>query len=182
MKLEGMVCPKCRSPLSFTDDKDYCFCSYCGTQVYKSADFTQNYTYRKVDEARIKEAEVKKEIEMAKLKASNRLDKTFLIYIICFAAFILIMLGQHFVSATLNERKGLISAGSYKDYTYENYDVVYKQFEAMGFTNIELVDLDDAGVLTGEVDTVKSVSIGGDDSFTDFDYFSKDEKVTIIYH
>lgn len=72
--------------------------------------------------------------------------------------------------------------GSSRDYINKNYKEVVAKFESMGFTNIELVDLDDAGVLTGEVDTVKSVSIGGDDSFTDFDYFSKDEKVTIVYH
>ena len=35
MSLESMVCPKCGAPLNFTEDQEYCFCSHCGTQVYK---------------------------------------------------------------------------------------------------------------------------------------------------
>ena len=36
MKLESITCPKCGAPLHFdSETQEYCFCSHCGTQVYK---------------------------------------------------------------------------------------------------------------------------------------------------
>lgn len=36
MALESMKCPNCGAPLHFdNENQEYCFCSSCGTQVYK---------------------------------------------------------------------------------------------------------------------------------------------------
>ena len=192
-------CNKCGSMVSddYKIDNSTYICPYCGnkipintgvdngnngnpnTNVNKRAQ--TNAVNRNVqnnnqnDEQKSKADYIRK-----KSKAENK--KTIIIVI---AALICIgILGNMY-----NCAKGCImggqekyKVGSSRDYINKNYKEVVAKFESMGFTNIELVDLDDAGVLTGEVDTVKSISIGGDDSFTDFDYFSKDEKVTIIYH
>ena len=52
----------------------------------------------------------------------------------------------------------------------------------MGFTNIVTVDLDDAGLAFWNDGKVKSVSIDGNDSFEDINYFYPDDKVIIKYH
>jgi len=33
--MEALVCPNCGSPLHFEEAQEYCYCSHCGTQVYK---------------------------------------------------------------------------------------------------------------------------------------------------
>lgn len=65
------VCPNCNATMDFEiSNREFVFCQYCGTKImlddYRS-------THRVVDEARIKEAEIKaqirlKELEIARLK------------------------------------------------------------------------------------------------------------------
>lgn len=59
MELKGMTCPKCGSQLNFTEDQDYCFCSHCGTQVYKNNTNETTVTYKEIDQAKLKEIEYK---------------------------------------------------------------------------------------------------------------------------
>ena len=77
--------------------------------------------------------------------------------------------------------KGMVSAGYASSYEKENYEYVVTQFEDLGFTNIETIDLDDAG-FRKKKNTVESVSIGGNSSFGEDDYFSLDTRVVITYH
>lgn len=79
------------------------------------------------------------------------------------------------------EAMGKISVGYHSDYEKENYQFVITQFEDMGFTNIETIDLDDAGFRKKE-DTVATVSIGGITDFSDDDYFDLSDRVVITYH
>lgn len=47
MELKGMNCPKCGSPLNFSEDREFCYCSHCGTQVYKEdVNFDKRIEYK----------------------------------------------------------------------------------------------------------------------------------------
>lgn len=95
------------------------------------------------------------------------------------------MLGEHIYSSIKTkaaESQGKILAGYYGDFEDKNYESVVAHFEAAGFTNIELIDLDDLGIAFWNNGKVESVSIGGDTSFDSSDYFSPDAKVIISYH
>ncbi len=62
-----ITCPNCGANLRIDDDRDIFFCEYCGTKIRKESD--HSYTkveqeIRYIDEARLKEAELKiKELE-----------------------------------------------------------------------------------------------------------------------
>lgn len=64
----------------------------------------------------------------------------------------------------------------------EDYKVVVAHFEAAGFTNIELIDLDDSGIAFWKSEKVEMISIGGNTDFETTDWFSPDTKVVISYH
>lgn len=56
MKVISLTCPGCGSNLSTEDGRKQCFCQYCGMKIMLD---DESITYRTVDEARIKEAEVR---------------------------------------------------------------------------------------------------------------------------
>ena len=46
-KLEVIKCPDCGSPLSFTEDQEFCYCSHCGSQIYKEdVHYDKNMEYK----------------------------------------------------------------------------------------------------------------------------------------
>lgn len=73
MKIVAKSCPKCHAPL--TDQSR--FCSHCGIPlVIEDESSKLQYTYQKVDDARIREADVHekirlKELEIDSLKLQN---------------------------------------------------------------------------------------------------------------
>lgn len=64
----------------------------------------------------------------------------------------------------------------------ENYQTVKLQLESAGFTNIELIDLNDGGFLGLDEEKVKLVSIAGDSDFEKDDYFFPNDKIIITYY
>ena len=64
MKLISMICPHCGAQLSIDMDRRQAFCQYCGTKLLLDDENSININNRIVDEARLKEAEVRlKELE-----------------------------------------------------------------------------------------------------------------------
>ena len=64
MKLFSMICPHCGAQLSIDLDRRQAFCQYCGNTLLVDDENTININNRIVDEARLKEAEVRlKELE-----------------------------------------------------------------------------------------------------------------------
>ena len=64
IQMISLKCPECRADLSVEDDRKECVCQYCGAKILID-DGATAHTYRKIDEARIKEAEVRfRELEM----------------------------------------------------------------------------------------------------------------------
>ena len=63
-------CPSCGAELTVKDDKrDFMFCEYCGTKV-RLDDYQE--THRFVDEARIRESENEKELEIKRMEFEER--------------------------------------------------------------------------------------------------------------
>lgn len=65
--LVPLTCPKCGGSIQAPEGTNKCFCTFCGTQLFID-DGSRTVTYRTVDEARIKEAEIEKELEFKKLE------------------------------------------------------------------------------------------------------------------
>lgn len=63
-----MKCPECKANLSVKEGRKYCFCQYCGTKIMLEDDRVNKtyYTYR--NEARLRQAEIDREIALKKLE------------------------------------------------------------------------------------------------------------------
>ena len=67
----SLKCPECNANLSVDESLKQCFCQYCGTKIMLD-DGSTNYVYRKVDEARIKEAEIRENIRLRELELEEK--------------------------------------------------------------------------------------------------------------
>ena len=71
MRIMSVKCPECNATLSIEDDRKRCFCQYCGTKIIID-DGSTTHTYRKIDEARIREADVKENIRLRELAIEEK--------------------------------------------------------------------------------------------------------------
>lgn len=62
----SLKCPECGANISVEAGRKECFCTYCAAKIIID-DGSTTHTYRKVDEARIKEAEVSEKIRLKEL-------------------------------------------------------------------------------------------------------------------
>lgn len=201
MKLKGMVCPQCGSQLHFDNtEQEFCFCSHCGTQVFRDDKNRKYYTIRKIDDAQIEKHKAEKEVRLSELELEDRKDqrekKENMVGIVVVLVLLLIMfafIAFLFISIENDEKErkdketayieqGYISAGNYGDYTDIDYNSAVTQLETLGFTNITTIDLGDSGLFKNKKDTVESISINGDKSFYSSDYFPPDTAIIIRYH
>lgn len=91
MKLISLKCPECDANLSIEEERTQCFCQYCGTKILLD-DGGKTYTYRKIDEARLKEAEVRLrelEIEEKEKRANRKKSKAKIVATIVLGIFLL---------------------------------------------------------------------------------------------
>ncbi len=66
MRMINLTCPHCGAELTVDAERQQAFCQYCGTKLLIDDDRTININQRIIDEARLKEAEVRlKELEFA---------------------------------------------------------------------------------------------------------------------
>ncbi len=81
----------------------------------------------------------------------------------------------------IDDRVGVPLSSS--DIEKQNYEIILRQFEDAGFTNIQVEKLEDlvTGWLTKD-GQIEQVTIDGDASFSKNHKYEKDAKVTIIYH
>lgn len=194
MKMISFECPKCKANLKIEADKKMAFCLYCGHQIYLDDEVKRSeHIERKIDDARIKEAETKKVLKLKELEYKERTDKrekkysAFLLLFLFLISIGLIFVGTWFdkqsaKEAARMESQGYLSAGNYYDYTEKNYEAVKAQLTALGFTNIENIELDDVWAISSKKNTVDTISINGNSSFKKSDYFMPDAKVIITYH
>lgn len=71
VKIISLKCPECGADISIEEGHKQCFCQYCGAKILID-DGSTTHTYRKVDEARIKEAEVDKLIRLKELEIKQK--------------------------------------------------------------------------------------------------------------
>ena len=71
VKIISLKCPECGADISLEEGHKQCFCQYCGAKIMID-DGSTTHTYRKVDEARIKEAEVDKLIRLKELEIKQK--------------------------------------------------------------------------------------------------------------
>ncbi len=65
-----LKCPNCEANLTVSSDREFFFCEYCGARI--AADEKNRYTYRRIDEARIREADAAENIRMKELEIEQQ--------------------------------------------------------------------------------------------------------------
>ena len=73
-----MKCTNCGADMSVSPDREVFYCEFCGQKHLLKDAIHRNYTYRKVDEARIREADAAasvrlKELELEQIRAQNEI-------------------------------------------------------------------------------------------------------------
>ena len=71
MKLIKLKCEGCGASLEVNEELKKVHCNYCGTEFIVD-DGSTKHTYRKIDEARLKEAEVSEKIRLKELELEER--------------------------------------------------------------------------------------------------------------
>lgn len=84
-KLQTIKCPDCGSPLSFSEEQEFCYCSHCGSQVYK-----EDVHYDK-----------NMELKMKKLEMEDRQDKRDSILLALIVVFSLVIVLAAFIGFAL---------------------------------------------------------------------------------
>lgn len=70
LRFVSIKCPECRASLDVEEGRKQIYCSYCGTHVLIEND--NEYVYRYIDEAKIKQAEVDQVVQIKKLEIMER--------------------------------------------------------------------------------------------------------------
>ena len=190
MKLHKLTCPNCGGMLNMkiADDTTSVFCPYCGQRFWVD-DEKREYTINK-------NINVQKNISLHKrytddadvIRAHSAAKKDhrefkLTIGLILISLLILVLVGGIlFLNDEVSQSQGKVNAGYYKDLIGKNYETVEAHFEAAGFTNIQLVDLNDAGITFWRKNKVDTISVGGKIDFEETDWFYPDTPVIISYH
>ena len=183
MKAITLKCPSCGSDLMVdTSGREYVFCNYCGKQVLlDNGKRTISINHNIRIENRIHKR-ITDDAEVIKAKNEGRQSKLFFIVIVLLLIAAAMMIYYPQLNKSNAIKQGKIQAGFYRDYINENYEVMKKQLEAAGFKNIEIIDLNEPGLLGGKKDKIKNISIGGDGSFDSGDWFDPNDKVIISHY
>lgn len=188
MKLRVLKCPECRGDLEIEEGRSFCYCQYCGCKITledeeqkvainKHINVTKNITHtnRRFDDA-----------EMLRETNKEKEDKrSWIALLVLLIVALGLMLGPMLkieIDNRIAQDSGKIHAGNCDDLVGEDYNVVRAHFETAGFTDIELIDLDDSGIAFWTDGKVEMISLGGDASFQSTDWFEPNTKVVISYH
>ncbi len=70
VRLIAVKCPECGATLNIEEDRKQAFCTYCGTKVLIHND--NEYIYRNIDEARVKQAETDRIVKEKQMEFAER--------------------------------------------------------------------------------------------------------------
>lgn len=73
-KIISLKCPECDATLDVEEGKKFYFCNYCGSKILID-DGNTNNTNRIVDEARIREAEIERELRLKEMELDNKKEE-----------------------------------------------------------------------------------------------------------
>lgn len=185
IQLQSLKCPSCGAGIDIDiEGRNKIFCPYCGTQIaIDNGDVIININKRYTNDAAI---EREHRLDRKNEREYKKARWEYLIWIILFLS----SFGIIFLMAGLEElhdrraiAAGMVQVGqSSEDMEGKKYNAIVEQLKAVGFCNIETVDLDDAGWFKNRADTVDSVVIDGKISFESSDFFDPNAKVVITYH
>ena len=188
MKLKKLICSNCNGILDMevTKGTTSVFCPYCGQKFFlddekKEYTINKNININKMVHNRYTDDA---DVIRAKTEAS-RDSRDFKQFLILWGLLLLIpilLFGGVSINKAIHQGQGKINAGYYKDLIGKDYQTAEAHFEAAGFTNIKLIDLDDSGLAFWRDGKVDTISIGGDTNFESTDWFDPDTKVVITYH
>lgn len=193
MRLVKLSCSNCNAQLNIDLDHLQAFCPYCGQKLMIDFDQLGRVLSEKEKTKRAfnKEEEKTKRIQLEheyQERKEKRDDSVFVKIMIGLGLFIILYVGFFFYLENKedkehirnNEVKITFSAEEVKG---ENYDEVVKRFDSLGFTNIEFVKDEDLvfGIFLKDGE-VEKVSIAGDSSFSNGEWFSQNSEVVITYH
>lgn len=87
IKLNSVKCPECGATLSIESGLATFFCTYCGAKIIATNE--NEYTYRLVDDAKVKQAETDrivrmKELELEEREKYNTKKKSIIAYVMAF--------------------------------------------------------------------------------------------------
>lgn len=189
MKLEKLTCPACGAGIDMDiKGRSSVFCPFCGSQftiddgtktTNKNININKKYT---------NDAAVEK--ERRKDRENERKHKEYKWTMIGLVIFLVLDFGLLYFMGAKEEwdAKKSIEAGkiqigiSASDMEGKKYQGIIEQLEESGFVNIKTIDMDDAGLFANKSDTIESVTIDGDSSFSSSDYFDPNSKIIISYH
>lgn len=70
IKYNTVKCPQCEANLEIEEGRDKIFCSYCGAQVVATNE--NEYIYRHIDEAEVKQAETDRLIKLKQMEIAEK--------------------------------------------------------------------------------------------------------------
>ena len=188
VKLKALKCPECKANLEIEEGRNIWFCNYCGCKIILDNE-KQEVTINKninINKKIEKTSRYINDAEVERVRTDDKKDKRSYMFItIWWIVIALVILGVNlyfFIMPKVAESQGKISAGYYRDLVGTDYKSVEAHFEAAGFTNVELIDLNDSGMAFWNEGKVESISVGGDTDFESHNYFAPYTKVVISYH
>ncbi|CAM4202225.1 hypothetical protein AT575_03315 [Streptococcus penaeicida] len=207
LDIEYVFCFRCGNKLPSSRKN----CQFCGSIQPHFEEVLQQINYEKekvktnlsekevlkeqnrpiIEKERTEQLKKQEEIEQLRLKQDEKRTEAlhnlfkFLAKVIpvCLIIFFIFTYSRTFISDYQHKSNGDIRISSSSGYG-DNIDSVKADFKNMGFKNINLVKIKDVTFLKNKelLDIVDDVSINGDNSFKEGDYFPKDAKVKISYH
>lgn len=183
MKATMMKCPSCGGDLIVdTKDRTFFFCNYCGKKIHLDNEGMFLTINNNINIDKNENKHVTDEAAILRAKVKDRVDRReCIMMIICFVL-LLLPFAISMINSNVARNQGKIHVGYYKDYIDQKYEVVVKQMEAAGFTNIEIIDLDEPGLLGRKKEKVQSISIAGDSTFDSDDWFYPSDIVIISHY
>lgn len=185
MRVENLKCPSCGAMITeelIGTKKAYC--SYCGSRFAIDDEVKRTESNEKIE----KTVNVTKTfIDKAAVIREERLNKeskhSLLFFAGCIILVLLVWFGLGlFIKHEEVSREGKICIGrSSEDIVGKKYKGIVSELEKIGFTNIEVVDMDDA-FWFWESDTIDKITIDGDSTFGEYEYFDPSARVIISYH
>lgn len=183
MEFFTLECPHCGAELHVEDNLNTFFCMHCGKKVIlDDKEILQAKLH--LEDLKHKERIQDKKM-MEKERRAKREQKSWIGYAAVMFGMFALMIGVGVYGDKREERlmmSGLLEVPNAEAFlSGDNYEDVANQFEDKGFTNIECIQMNEKGLLkkSGDIDRI---TIDGNDSFTQGDYFDPDSKVKIYYY
>jgi len=191
MRLKKITCENCGGSLKVNSlshiKNQEVICQYCGATYLLNAKYSKLGAKLEVELEQMRDSD-RKEATKAEWEFKNKQEDrkhelaTLKYFGLAFAVLIVFSLSfSVFGDGTKNE--SIQIATSEKDLKNENYKIVTKKLEDMGFKNIKTEKVKDLkiGILNSEGE-VKEVTINGENDFKKDDEFDKNSKIKIYYH